>query len=166
MYFKSLTLAALLVFQCTTTSALALGSRSMIEIVHGGGSDAASAPQYSANYHSVFARDSDPEPAFELVPISVKDKIISLRRRGAAECEQEYTVEAGETCHDVANKFGIHLEDFYYWNPQIDTRCKNMKAGRRYCVKNRSIGAEPEACAVRHKGKNTNLTDLSRHPIS
>lgn len=51
-------------------------------------------PKYSASYISVFARDNDPEPAFELVDddaSDVRSKIVSFKRRGLTGCESEHT---------------------------------------------------------------------------
>lgn len=71
-------------------------------------------------------------------------------------------VKRGDTCHEITHKFGIHLEDFYYWNPQVNSRCKNLKPGRKYCVKNSDAGASPDSCNVRHKGMHDNASMLHR----
>lgn len=69
--------------------ALANPIKNNLEIVHG-----AQPKDYSANYISVFARAEDPDVEFELVDApakSIRGKIVSLRRRGIAGCEEEYT---------------------------------------------------------------------------
>lgn len=88
MYYpKSFIATALVALQFTTGSS-AFFFRNNLEIVHGG---ANIQPEHAASYYSVFAREDDPEPEFELVPMSVKDKIVSLKRRAIAGCEEEYT---------------------------------------------------------------------------
>ncbi|KAJ8653866.1 hypothetical protein O0I10_010433 [Lichtheimia ornata] len=150
MYYPKSFIATALVALQFTTGSNAFFFRNNLEIVHGG-ANIQQQPEHAASYYSVFARENDPEPEFELVPMSVKDKIVSLKRRAIAGCEEEYTVKRGDTCHEITHKFGIHLEDFYYWNPQVNSRCKNLKPGRKYCVKNSEAGADPDSCNVRHK---------------
>lgn len=87
MYPKSLVTTALVALQFTTGTN-AFFFRNNLEIVHGG---ANIQPEHASSYYSVFAREDDPEPEFELVPMSVKDKIVSLKRRAIAGCEEEYT---------------------------------------------------------------------------
>lgn len=122
----------------------------------------------SSSYSSIFAGDDDPEPEFELVSdTNIRSKIVSLKqRRGIAGCEKEYTgnaiapvdiafsanvcvVKWGDTCHAIVDKFGVHLEEFYFWNPQVNSDCKNLRVGKKYCVQHSN---SPDPCKVRHKG--------------
>ncbi|ORY92112.1 hypothetical protein BCR43DRAFT_518111 [Syncephalastrum racemosum] len=110
-------------------------------------------PKYSASYVSVFARDNDPEFAFELVDDdqpNVHSKVVSFKRRGLSGCESEHTAKSGDTCLSITDKYGIHIDDFMFWNPQVNSNCKNLKTGKKYCVKNSSADS-PDGCTLRHK---------------
>ncbi|UKZ93577.1 uncharacterized protein TrAFT101_008487 [Trichoderma asperellum] len=50
-------------------------------------------------------------------------------------CGQWYYVEAGDFCSSILLKFSLTLSDFYFLNPQVDSRCSNLWANTSYCVK-------------------------------
>ncbi|KAI8137582.1 hypothetical protein BJV82DRAFT_674662 [Fennellomyces sp. T-0311] len=133
------------------------GLRNNLEIVHGGGRTVTP----SANYVSVFARDDDPEPDFELVPFNVKDKIISLRKRGPLSgCTITHTAIKGETCTQIAKDYGIPRSQYLELNPSINSGCTNMWAGTTYCVSKENQSHKESHKESKHKAGE----DLKEYP--
>ncbi|KAI9245512.1 hypothetical protein BDA99DRAFT_472066 [Phascolomyces articulosus] len=135
MYFKSLSLTAIsliaLQFSGSADAFPSFGLRNNLAIVHGG-AQVDNAP--SANYVSVFARDEDPDVEFELVPFNVKDKVVTLRKRGLSGCTITHTAIKGETCTQIAKDYGIPRSQYLKLNPSINSGCTNMWAGETYCI--------------------------------
>ena len=52
-----------------------------------------------------------------------------------AGCQEWYTVQAGDDCDLVDQKFGILLSDLVSWNSGLDYSCSNLWLGYQYCVK-------------------------------
>ncbi|KAJ5712177.1 hypothetical protein N7488_006333, partial [Penicillium malachiteum] len=50
------------------------------------------------------------------------------------DCGFWYTIQSGETCETVEEKFGVSTEDFYFLNPQLNKTCNDLWAGNSYCV--------------------------------
>ncbi|CZR65826.1 uncharacterized protein PAC_15726 [Phialocephala subalpina] len=48
-------------------------------------------------------------------------------------CGLYYTVEAGDDCSFVSEKFGLTFSDFINLNPSIDSACPNLILGDDYC---------------------------------
>ncbi|RMX79389.1 hypothetical protein D0869_08345 [Hortaea werneckii] len=52
----------------------------------------------------------------------------------AAGCHQFYTVQSGDSCAAVEEKFDITFAQLYKWNPSIGEDCANLWLGYAYCV--------------------------------
>ncbi|EEP82317.1 predicted protein [Uncinocarpus reesii 1704] len=53
----------------------------------------------------------------------------------APNCNAFHTVEAGESCWSISTKYGISLDDFFAWNPDVSPDCAtNFWGGYAYCV--------------------------------
>ena len=52
-----------------------------------------------------------------------------------ASCQEWYTVQAGDYCDLVDQKFGISLSQLVSWNSGLDYDCSNLWLGYQYCVK-------------------------------
>ncbi|KAF7535268.1 hypothetical protein G7054_g5512 [Neopestalotiopsis clavispora] len=50
------------------------------------------------------------------------------------DCGYWYTIQDEDTCVDVANTYGISLDDFYFLNPQLNGTCGSLWVGNAYCV--------------------------------
>jgi LysM repeat protein len=50
-------------------------------------------------------------------------------------CQEYYTVQAGDYCDLVDQKFGISLSQLTSWNSGLDAACSNLWLGYQYCVK-------------------------------
>ncbi|OAL43397.1 LysM domain protein [Pyrenochaeta sp. DS3sAY3a] len=53
-------------------------------------------------------------------------------------CNGFYLVKAGDGCYDIAAANGISLDNFYAWNPYINTDCSRLWSGYNVCI--RTIG--------------------------
>ena len=51
-----------------------------------------------------------------------------------ATCKTYHKVVAGDGCWDIANAFGITLDDFYKWNPGVGTDCSALWLDYYVCV--------------------------------
>lgn len=49
-------------------------------------------------------------------------------------CRQWYTVQSGDDCWVVQQRFGITFAQIRQWNPSLDESCSNMWLGHSYCV--------------------------------
>ena len=52
-----------------------------------------------------------------------------------AGCQEMYTVQAGDYCDLVDQKFNISLDQLVSWNSGLDYACSNLWLGYQYCVK-------------------------------
>ncbi|PYH30085.1 LysM peptidoglycan-binding domain-containing protein [Aspergillus neoniger CBS 115656] len=52
----------------------------------------------------------------------------------AADCDQFYLVETGDSCGKIEAQFGISASEFLDWNPSVNSDCTNILAGYYYCV--------------------------------
>ncbi|KAK9794210.1 putative Carbohydrate-binding module family 18 protein [Seiridium cardinale] len=50
------------------------------------------------------------------------------------ECGYWYTILDDDTCTDVADTYGISLDNFYFLNPQLNGSCTSLWVGNAYCV--------------------------------
>ncbi|EPS30705.1 hypothetical protein POX_b02291 [Penicillium oxalicum] len=52
------------------------------------------------------------------------------------DCNMHYTVQQGDTCWDICNNYGYSftINQLLCWNPEINTSCTNLIAGRSICV--------------------------------
>ena len=53
----------------------------------------------------------------------------------AANCAQFYTVQSGDSCWTVEQKYGLTFAQFQQMNTQINAQCSNLWLGYNYCVK-------------------------------
>ncbi|KAF7728599.1 hypothetical protein EC973_005826 [Apophysomyces ossiformis] len=114
---------------------------------------------YGESYLAPFANDNDPEPEFELIDDDEDEdvKTVTLRRRGE-DCAKYYTVNSGDTCSKIAGKFGIAVNKFYEWNPQVNSQCTNLYPGKKYCVQFSSYGNDPKSSSSSSSSKSTSST--------
>jgi hypothetical protein len=52
----------------------------------------------------------------------------------ARNCNKFAPYVTGVYCYDMAQKYGISVDDFYKWNPDVGTDCKGLWPGYAYCV--------------------------------
>ncbi|KAI8074024.1 hypothetical protein BC940DRAFT_363956 [Gongronella butleri] len=138
MRFPTLTaLGCLLLTTSTFVSADFLEERAL----------AADAPEYSDYYTSVFGDDDEGD--FDLVDELATVATVPLVKR--ASCNKYHTVGGSDTCIGLAKKYGIHLDEFYDWNPQVNHKCTNLDDGKKYCV---AVGSDATpstgGCAQTH----------------
>ncbi|KAI9025988.1 hypothetical protein CLU79DRAFT_833771 [Phycomyces nitens] len=88
----------------------------------------------SAMYLAPFSSDDAPEAEFELVDDDLNSHLLSYTKRGAS-CSKYATIKSGDTCTKVAKNNGISVSKFYDLNSQINSKCTNIIAGKKYCVK-------------------------------
>ncbi|OJJ50278.1 hypothetical protein ASPZODRAFT_13364 [Penicilliopsis zonata CBS 506.65] len=50
-------------------------------------------------------------------------------------CSVYYCVLSGDTCAAIASKFGITINEFISWNPDVGLQCANLWAGYNVCVR-------------------------------
>ncbi|ORX54594.1 hypothetical protein DM01DRAFT_1390177 [Hesseltinella vesiculosa] len=58
---------------------------------------------------------------------------VNLRARYGEDCQKYHTVQPGDVCSDIVDKYGIHLAEFFDWNTQVNSQCTNLKPGKKYC---------------------------------
>lgn len=51
-----------------------------------------------------------------------------------SDCSSFYKVKSGDGCYDIANDEKIALDDFYSWNPTVQTDCSGLVADVYVCV--------------------------------
>ncbi|KAI8333351.1 hypothetical protein BC941DRAFT_516297 [Chlamydoabsidia padenii] len=123
--------------------------------------DIATTPQaYSDYYLSAFGDEDTPEADFELVErdnyssdADISETTIELVKR--AECNKYHTVSGNDNCINLSKKYGIKLDQFYSWNPQVNHKCTNLNDGKKYCIGtgSESSGGDHSSsgCAKTHK---------------
>ncbi len=52
---------------------------------------------------------------------------------GAEACEVQYVVQKDDSCHIIASKLAVTVEDLTTWNPFIDLSCSNLFPGMKIC---------------------------------
>ncbi|KAI1171570.1 hypothetical protein F4777DRAFT_582769 [Nemania sp. FL0916] len=65
-------------------------------------------------------------------------------------CTATYTIRLGDTCNKIRDDFNdvFTLDEFYSWNPEVDSFCSNLAQGEVVCIGiNNSTGTAP-ACPV------------------
>ncbi|KAI8879999.1 carbohydrate-binding module family 50 protein [Backusella circina FSU 941] len=89
--------------------------------------------ELSSDYLSAFSLDNleDNDVDFELSD-EIADTHVNLFKR--ADCSKLYTVSGSDTCSTISKKYGISLDNFYSWNPQVKKGCPNLHNGKKYCV--------------------------------
>ncbi|KAA8896313.1 hypothetical protein FN846DRAFT_965309 [Sphaerosporella brunnea] len=60
------------------------------------------------------------------------------------ECYEYYTIQSGDYCALLENRFGITFAQFQLWNPEILNDCSNLQLDAAYCVNG---VAQPSAAA-------------------
>ncbi|KAL4981676.1 LysM domain protein [Aspergillus falconensis] len=59
----------------------------------------------------------------------------SPQRTGtAANCDEYYLVEEGDSCSDLLSEYDITLTEFYAWNPTVGSDCSTLEYGYYVCV--------------------------------
>ncbi|KAI8082804.1 uncharacterized protein BX664DRAFT_267842 [Halteromyces radiatus] len=96
--------------------------------------DAYTPQAYSDYYLSAFGDEEEPEAEFELVEghVDIPETPVELIKR--AECTKYHTVSGNDNCINLSKKYGIKLDQFYSWNPQVNNKCTNLNNGKKYCV--------------------------------
>jgi LysM repeat protein len=61
-------------------------------------------------------------------------------------CNGFYLVKTGDSCYDIAAASGISADDFYRWNPYVQTDCSKLWTGYNVCI--RTIGFSPPASST------------------
>lgn len=51
------------------------------------------------------------------------------------QCKHYYTIEVGDGCYSIEQKFGISLEELYHWTTDIKSDCSDLELGYALCVK-------------------------------
>jgi len=51
-----------------------------------------------------------------------------------AGCSKYHKAVKGDTCYDIANTYGITLDQFYAWNPPVGNDCSGLWLDYSYCV--------------------------------
>ncbi|KAI1817849.1 hypothetical protein GGS20DRAFT_531057 [Poronia punctata] len=61
---------------------------------------------------------------------------LMARHQGYVEnCTATYTVASGDQCGAIRDQFNnFTLEEFYAWNPEVDSACSNLYPGERVCI--------------------------------
>lgn len=77
-----------------------------------------------------------PAPVPAPVPNPESNAPSGPRAPGAsAQCSQWYTVQGGDHCGVLQQKFGISFDQLRRWNTGLDGSCSNMWLGYSYCVR-------------------------------
>jgi LysM repeat protein len=59
----------------------------------------------------------------------------------APNCAAFYLVKSGDGCFDIAAANGISTDQFYAWNPYVNTDCSRLWSGYNVCI--RTVGFTP-----------------------
>ncbi|RWA13205.1 hypothetical protein EKO27_g1909 [Xylaria grammica] len=67
-----------------------------------------------------------------------------------ANCTATYTVQSGDVCNKIRDHFNdvFTLDEFYSWNPQVNSFCSNLYPGEVVCVGVGNSTGAPPACPV------------------
>ncbi|KAK9778158.1 hypothetical protein SCAR479_05128 [Seiridium cardinale] len=65
-------------------------------------------------------------------------------------CTVTYVVQSGDYCNKIRDQFNDtwSLDDFYSWNPEVDSSCSNLYPGEVVCVGMNDTSTVPPACPV------------------
>ncbi|KAI8285871.1 hypothetical protein K4K60_000891 [Colletotrichum sp. SAR11_57] len=50
-----------------------------------------------------------------------------------AGCADFYFVVENDTCADIADRWGVSVDNLYAWNPDVKTDCSGLIAGDYHC---------------------------------
>ncbi|KAI1198017.1 hypothetical protein F5X97DRAFT_300245 [Nemania serpens] len=67
-----------------------------------------------------------------------------------ANCTATYTIQPFDNCNKIVDDFGdvFTLDDFYSWNPQVNSFCSNLFPNQVVCVGLGEPTGAPSACPV------------------
>jgi hypothetical protein len=68
-------------------------------------------------------------------------------------CNSFYKVQSGDGCYDIANQYGISLDNFYAYNPAVGDDCSKLCPDNLVCV-----GIQ-ESCSIDVTFKTTHSTE-------
>jgi len=68
-------------------------------------------------------------------PVIVPSKSADVYPGATTNCQEWYTVQAGDYCDLIDERFGIDLPQLISWNSGLDYACSNLWLGYQYCVK-------------------------------
>lgn len=58
-------------------------------------------------------------------------------------CNRFHLVVSGDGCYDIAATYGVDLDDFYAWNPAVDSSCTGLWLDYFVCVGVTTGGTPP-----------------------
>ncbi|KAI6086246.1 hypothetical protein F4821DRAFT_131162 [Hypoxylon rubiginosum] len=78
------------------------------------------------------------------------EKHLVARQGYTSDCYRTYSVESGDTCNVIIDKFGdtFTLAEFYSWNPQVADGCYNLYPNEVVCIGLNNTSTIPPACPV------------------
>ncbi|KAI1774930.1 carbohydrate-binding module family 50 protein [Hypoxylon cercidicola] len=78
------------------------------------------------------------------------EALLVARQGYTPDCYRTYSVEQGDTCNVIINKFNatFTLAEFYEWNPQVADGCYNLYPGEVVCAGLSTTSTTPPACPV------------------
>ncbi|XXG98118.1 hypothetical protein Hte_004438 [Hypoxylon texense] len=78
------------------------------------------------------------------------EAVLVPRQGYTSDCYRTYSVESGDTCNVIINKFNatFTLQEFYAWNPEVADGCYNLYPGEVVCVGLNTTSTAPPACPV------------------
>ncbi|KAL0064858.1 Chitinase 2 [Marasmius tenuissimus] len=53
---------------------------------------------------------------------------------GGASCSQSYTVQSGDSCSKIENRFGLNAGSVVQSNPSVNAQCTNLYPGQVLCL--------------------------------
>ncbi|KAI1842156.1 hypothetical protein JX265_005733 [Neoarthrinium moseri] len=83
--------------------------------------------------------------------VPTRDSTTLESRQGfESDCIVTYVVQPGDYCNKIRDHFNDvwSLEDFYKWNPQVDSFCSNLYPGEVVCVGTKDSPTIPPSCPV------------------
>jgi LysM repeat protein len=69
-------------------------------------------------------------------------------------CDLFYDVQSGDGCFQIAQNYGINLNDFYAWNPAVGSSCQQLFPDYYVCVG--TVGSNPPSSS-------TSMSSTSTH---
>ncbi|KAF5511762.1 LysM domain-containing protein [Colletotrichum siamense] len=73
-------------------------------------------------------------PAYPVTATSYNPTPTPYQSGMVAGCTDFYFVVANDTCADIADRWGVSIDNLYAWNPDVKTDCSGLIAGDYICM--------------------------------
>ncbi|MCJ1384752.1 hypothetical protein MMC17_007870 [Xylographa soralifera] len=102
------------------------------------------------------------QPSTTVVPSTTSSTLVPTQSGIAANCDAFYTVQSGDSCSAITDKFAnFTLAQFYSWNPAVGSSCQYLDLGYAVCIGVPGVTASSTATSAPATSSTAGLTTTS-----